>query len=147
MDSVHVIYINILITLSVVIIWSLYLKFKLDKFSLVMPIISKNIKIVIFVPEENADTIRHAIGKAGAGCIACYDYCSFSTNGIASFRAPLGSKPKVGKENEITMTPEIRVETVCSIEKVKKVIQAARKVHPYKVMGYDLYLLLDLNDN
>ena len=44
------------------------------------------VKIVVTVPPENADVIREALGKAGAGSLGNYSYCSFSSLGVGRFR-------------------------------------------------------------
>ena len=49
------------------------------------------VKLVVFVPEENADQIRESLGKAGAGKIGEYSHCSFSTS---PFRRPCTKKIK-----------------------------------------------------
>ncbi len=48
--------------------------------------IPENVKIVIFVPESHADIVREAMGKAGAGKIGNYSFCSFSSKGVGRFR-------------------------------------------------------------
>ena len=105
--------------------------------------LSKNVKIVIFVPQDYAFTILQAIGEAGAGRIETYDYCSFSTNGIARFRPKEGSTPNIGKIDEISSVQEVRIEAICDKKIICEVIQAAKKVHPYEAMGYDIYPLLE----
>ncbi len=42
-------------------------------------------KLVFTVPLSHADIVREAIGKAGAGKLGNYSYCSFSTRGIGRF--------------------------------------------------------------
>jgi len=42
---------------------------------------SKNVKIVVFVPEWHADMVCEALGKAGAGKIGNYTLRSFSSKG------------------------------------------------------------------
>jgi hypothetical protein len=39
-------------------------------------------KIVVFVPEDDGERVRAAMGEAGAGRIGNYDRCSFTTKGI-----------------------------------------------------------------
>ncbi|HOI97145.1 MAG TPA: hypothetical protein PLA19_01420 [Candidatus Pacearchaeota archaeon] len=39
---------------------------------------SKNVKLVVFMPINHADTARQALGEAGAGRIGNYGFCSFS---------------------------------------------------------------------
>lgn len=45
---------------------------------------SKFVKIVVFVPETDAERVREALGKARAGSIGNYSYCSFSSKGVGS---------------------------------------------------------------
>lgn len=52
---------------------------------------SKNVKIIVTVPETHADILREAISNAGGGKIGNYSNCSFSSKGIGRF------KPEVGK--------------------------------------------------
>jgi hypothetical protein len=107
-------------------------------------IYSGNVKIVIFVPTQTyiLDDVRKAIAEAGAGRIGRYDYCSFTTTGTAQYRPLDGSDPYSGKVGEIERSTEYRLETVCNAKDVKKVIKAAKSVHPYEEMGYDIYPLL-----
>jgi hypothetical protein len=39
---------------------------------------SDSVKLVIFVPETHTDIVREAMGKAGAGKIGKYSFCTFS---------------------------------------------------------------------
>lgn len=58
----------------------------------------KNIyKIVVFVPEKNADEVRNVMGQAGAGQIGNYKYCSFSSKGTGRFIPQDGAKPAIGQ--------------------------------------------------
>nr|AEX62233.1 hypothetical protein mv_L28 [Moumouvirus Monve] len=116
----------------------LYWWFKYQKNNIV---ISQNIKLVIFVPVDYLDIVREAIGKTGAGHIDNYDYCSFITNGTGCYRSLNGAKPTIGEIGKLSLTPEARIETICPRNKIQNIIEAAKKVHPYEVMGYDLYPL------
>ncbi|AKI80563.1 hypothetical protein QJ850_gp136 [Acanthamoeba polyphaga mimivirus] len=110
-------------------------------------VLSDNVKIVIFVPETHADIIIETLGKAGAGCIKCYDFCSFTTKGIGRYRSLEGSSPTIGNINEFTSCEEIKIETFCPRNKIAQIIQITQKVHPYETMGYDLYPMLNLSNN
>ena len=46
----------------------------------------KMVKIVVFAPETHADAVREAMGKAGAGKMGNYSFCSFSAKGIGRFK-------------------------------------------------------------
>lgn len=100
------------------------------------------VKIVVFVPKNHADKIRTVLGKAGAGHIGKYDYCSFSSLGIGRFRPLKGTKPFIGKPYKIESLKEEKIETVCYLKILKKVLRAVKKAHPYEEPAIDVYPLL-----
>lgn len=102
---------------------------------------SKFVKIVVYVPETDADKVREALGKAGAGNIGNYSYCSFSTKGIGRFLPGKGSNPRIGTVGELETVPEERIETICQREKLKSVIAAMKAAHPYEEVAFDIYAL------
>lgn len=106
-----------------------------------MTTLSKNVKIVIFVPETHTDIVREAMGKAGAGKIGNYTYCTFSTKGIGRFKPEQGANPHIGEVGTLEEVVEERIETVCEREKLDAVIDAIKSVHPYDEIAYDIYPL------
>ena len=75
---------------------------------------SKNVKIVVFVPESHTDIVREAIGKAGAGKIGNYTHCSFSSKGVGRFKPEDGAHPAIGKVGKLESVQEERIEFVCA---------------------------------
>jgi hypothetical protein len=106
-----------------------------------MTSLSKNVKIVIFVPETHTDIVREAMGKAGAGKIGNYTHCTFSTKGIGRFKPEQGANPHIGEVGTLEEVIEERIETVCEREKLDAVIDAIKSVHPYDEIAYDIYPL------
>lgn len=100
-----------------------------------------NYKLVIFVPESHTDIVREAMGKAGAGKIGNYDFCTFSTKGIGRFKPNDKANPHIGESGKLEEVVEERIETVCSKELLPKVLEAIKKVHPYEEIAYDVYPL------
>ena len=105
---------------------------------------SKNVKIVVFVPVSHADVVRDAIGKAGAGKIGNYTFCSFSSKGIGRFKPENGARPAIGEVGKLESVEEERIEVVCSRELAKEVVIAIRKVHPYEEVALDVYPLEEI---
>lgn len=101
------------------------------------------VKIVVFVPLTHTKIVREAIGKAGAGIIGDYDYCSFSSKGIGRFKPNDKAKPHIGKANQLEEVEEERIEFVCPRDKAKSVISAIKKVHPYEEVALDIYPLIN----
>ena len=102
---------------------------------------SKFVKIVVFVPEPDADKVRRALGEAGAGKIGNYSYCSFSTKGTGRFRPEQGANPHIGKIGDLELVPEERIETVCARDILSSVVSAMKAAHPYEEVAYDIYAL------
>jgi hypothetical protein len=105
---------------------------------------SKNVKIVVFVPESHTDIVREAIGKVGAGKIGNYTYCSFSSKGIGRFRPEDGAHPAIGEVGKLESVQEERIELVCDRNLVKDVIVAIKEAHPYEEVALDIYPLEEI---
>lgn len=105
---------------------------------------SKNVKIVVFVPESHADVVRDAMSQAGAGQIGNYSGCSFSTKGIGRFKPEPGANPHIGEVGKFEEVAEERIEIICPREKSSAVIDAIKKVHPYDEVALDVYPLENL---
>jgi dinuclear metal center YbgI/SA1388 family protein len=98
-------------------------------------------KLVVFVPEENAEQLREALGNAGAGAIGHYSHCSFSAPGQGRFLPGEKTNPHIGEQGKLEAVSEVRVETIFPQSIEKKVIQAMIKAHPYEEVAYDIYRL------
>ena len=104
---------------------------------------SNNVKIVVTVPESHTDIVREAMGKAGAGDIGKYSFCSFSSKGIGRFKPKKGAHPAIGKVGELELVEEERIEVTCHRDVLKDVIAAIKRVHPYEEIALDIYPLED----
>lgn len=104
------------------------------------------VKVVTFAPVENADAIRHALGRAGAGQIGEYSYCSYSVIGMGRFVPSEHANPHIGEPNVAEVVEEERIEVVCDRVNAKKVIAAMKQVHPYEEVAFDIYPLIDKSD-
>lgn len=104
---------------------------------------SKKVKIVVFSPIENADEVREAMGKAGAGIIGNYTHCTFSSKGVGRYKPEEGANPAIGSVGNFESVEEERIETVCEREKIEVVISAIKEVHPYEEVALDVYPLED----
>lgn len=98
-------------------------------------------KLAVFVPAENADDVREALGESGAGFIGNYSNTSFSINGIGSFKPLSGANPHIGNVGEIERVDEIRIETIVKEEDLSKTIDRMISIHPYEEVAYDIYPL------
>jgi len=96
-------------------------------------------KLVVFVPEENADEISDALTEAGAGVIGDYTHCTFRTPGTGTFFGGEGTDPYAGEKGRLERVPEIRLETVVPAHAAARAAAAVRAAHPYEEPALDVY--------
>lgn len=104
------------------------------------------VKIVVTVPKENLDEVRNAMCKEGAGVIGNYTNCSMTTKCIGTCMPNEEANPYYGEINKLDFAEEEKLEVVCDVVNVKKVIKKLRDVHPYEEPAIDIIPLLDEND-
>ena len=98
-------------------------------------------KIVVFVPKESTASVREAMWKAGAGEISNYSECSFSAEGLGTFRGSEGTSPAIGKPLIHESVDEVRLEMICECWNSALVIEMMKSAHPYQEVAYDRYSL------
>lgn len=101
-------------------------------------------KVVVTVPENEADKLREAIGNAGGGKVGNYTHCSFSVKGSGRFLPIDGARPTIGQVGQPEEVAEERIEITCDSESVKAVVDAIRKTHSYEEPAIDVYELAEL---
>lgn len=99
----------------------------------------KRYKIVVYVPEVHANSLRGAMGNAGAGKIGNYSHCTFTLKGTGRFKPEEGANPTIGSVGELEEVAEDRIETVCEEDKLQDVLRAIREAHPYEEPATDVY--------
>jgi hypothetical protein len=104
------------------------------------------VKISTTVPVENADELRTALGKAGAGEFGDYRYCSFSVTGKGRFLPVDGANPHIGQVGKLEVVEEEQIEVICDRGIAKKVITALKAAHPYEEVIVDVTPLLSEED-
>lgn len=101
------------------------------------------VKIFVTIPVESVDVVRNAICEAGAGIIGNYSYCSSSVKCIGTFKPNDAANPFIGNANKLEFVEEEKLEVVCDVSKVKRVISRLREVHPYEEPAIDIIPLID----
>lgn len=103
-------------------------------------------KIITFVPTKEAQRVRVAMGNAGAGILGNYHHASFSTKGIGRFIPSKGAHPAIGEVDQASEVEEERIEVICDKSKIKDVVAAIRKTHPYEEIALEVYRLEDVEE-
>ncbi len=99
------------------------------------------LKLAVFIPTANANELREALAKAGAGRIGDYEACSYTTLGEGRFRALEGANPHVGSIGEFHVEEEVKVEVVFPESVKNRVVKAMLNAHPYEEPAYDIIRL------
>lgn len=104
-------------------------------------------KVVVFAPSANAEAIRNRMGDAGGGSIGAYRHCSFSVEGEGRFMPCEDSNPYVGEAGALHVEPEARIETIAPCRVSHDIVEAARSIHPYEEMAYDVIPLKNVEEH
>ncbi|MCX8020667.1 MAG: Nif3-like dinuclear metal center hexameric protein [Chitinophagaceae bacterium] len=98
-------------------------------------------KIYTYVPKEYASQVLEALFAAGGGHIGNYSECSFSTEGIGTFRAGQGANPFIGEIGIRHYENEVKVEVIFPFYLENKIMSALREAHPYEEVAYEIMAL------
>ncbi len=109
---------------------------------------SKTIKkLTTYIPKSNAKSLKNKLFGVGAGSIGKYDNCSFSYEGIGTFRGNESSNPIIGNKLKNTTQNEVCVNITFLKHLKEKVLSALREVHPYEEIAYEVKTLENINEN
>jgi hypothetical protein len=86
----------------------------------------------IFIPETHLKTLQKALQEVDAGHIGNYDCCLSYSEVTGVWRSLRGTKPYLGRENELSQEKELKVEVIIFLENLEKTFKAVRAVHPYE---------------
>lgn len=104
-------------------------------------LVGKLTELVTYVPTEQLEAVQQALWAAGAGRIGAYDSCSFSHEGVGTFRALAGSSPFVGEEGQLHHEAEARLSVIFPSADTHVIVEAMLGAHPYETPAYSLYPL------
>lgn len=103
---------------------------------------SREVKVITFVPKDQIDHVRSALGTAGAGGVGNYKLCSFSTPGQGTFLPGSDTNPTIGTPGTLERVDEVRLEMVCEKRALPLVIETLKQLHPYEEPAYDIVELV-----
>ncbi|WP_437399421.1 Nif3-like dinuclear metal center hexameric protein [Flagellimonas lutimaris] len=104
-------------------------------------------KLTTYAPLADAENIKLALFKAGAGEIGKYSNCSYSLEGIGSFKAEKGANPIKGKVGEVHFEKETQINIIYSFEKEKTILKTLFDTHPYEEVAYEVLTLENTNQD
>lgn len=108
---------------------------------ILMPKTAQLKKLEVYVPTENAESLKNALFQAGAGNIGFYDECSFSVSGHGTFRPLQGSHPVQGKHEVRENSDEQMISVIFESYKQRQILGAMKNAHPYEEVAYQIMTL------
>ena len=96
------------------------------------------VKLFTYVPLNYVNIVRDAIFNAGGGNISNYSECSFSVEGIGTFKAADGANPFVGSIGKRHEEKEMKLEVILPSYLSSKVVVALQAAHPYEEVAYEI---------
>ncbi len=104
-------------------------------------------KLTTYVPLADVDKVKEALFTAGAGEIGNYSHCSYSLEGVGSFKPEEGANPNLGTVGEVHNEKEAQINVVFSFEKEKQILKALIETHPYEEVAYEIFTMENSNKN
>jgi dinuclear metal center YbgI/SA1388 family protein len=95
-------------------------------------------KLFTFVPVDHIENVRKAIFDAGAGYIGNYSECSFSVEGVGTFKGNEKAEPFVGEPGKRHYEKELKLEIIFPSHLQGPVLRALKATHPYEEVAFDM---------
>ncbi|MBT8186420.1 MAG: Nif3-like dinuclear metal center hexameric protein [Croceitalea sp.] len=102
-------------------------------------------KLTTYVPENNAESLKKSLFKAGAGHIGNYSNCSFAVKGLGSFKPNEKAKPSVGKVGQTNIEKEVQLNFTFAAHLESLILKTLFKKHPYEEVAYEITTLENNN--
>lgn len=94
--------------------------------------------LTVYVPAADSLRLVEALTEAGAGAVGNYDHCTFTVEGLGSYRPLPGADPADGEIGVLTRKPEQAVSVVLPRHRRGAVLAAMREAHPYEEVAFEL---------
>jgi dinuclear metal center YbgI/SA1388 family protein len=98
-------------------------------------------KLYTYVPKENKDNLLNALFAVNAGNIGNYSECSFSVDGVGTFRGNQDSNPVIGERNIRSTEAESKIEIIFPNYLESKILTTLKENHPYEEVAYEVISL------
>ena len=104
-------------------------------------------KLTTYAPTNDAEKVRSALFKEGAGTIGNYDNCSFNTDGVGTYKGNEDSNPTKGEKGKIHSENETFISVIFEKHLQNNILKALFKAHPYEEVAYDIVTTDNFHQN
>lgn len=102
-------------------------------------------KLSVYVPNEAITQLKEALFSVGAGSMGNYSNCSFTNEGLGSFKGNNLSNPVIGEKNKLEIVKETQLQLTFASHLSNKILEKLRKAHPYEEIAYEISTLENYN--
>ncbi|GAA0725393.1 Nif3-like dinuclear metal center hexameric protein [Aquimarina litoralis] len=104
-------------------------------------------KLITFAPIKEANALKSKLFEAGAGTIGNYDNCSFSSEGIGTFRALENANPSIGELGETHQEKETQIQITYPKHCEGEILKTLFNNHSYEEVAYEITTLENTNQH
>jgi len=104
-------------------------------------------KLTTYVPKNEAEQLRIALFKTGAGSLGNYNNCSFNVEGIGTFNGNKNTNPTKGEKGVTHIEEETKISITFPKHLESKVIKTLFESHSYEEVAYEITTLENKNQN
>ncbi len=104
-------------------------------------------KLTTYVPTGEAEALRTALFKVGAGNIGNYSNCSFNTDGLGSYQANENANPTLGEKGKTHYENETQISVTFPKHLESRILKTLFKTHSYEEVAYDIITIENKNQN
>jgi len=104
-------------------------------------------KLTTYVPHKDAENLREALFRSGAGNIGNYDHCSFNIKGEGTFIGNEDSNPAIGNKGELHVEAETLISVIFEKHLESKILHTLFEHHPYEEVAYEIVTLDNIHQN
>lgn len=94
--------------------------------------------LTVYVPPDHLSALIDSLVAAGAGAIGDYDSCTFTVQGVGTYRPLPGADPFDGEVGVLTSKTESRLSLSLPRTRRAEVLAAMRSAHPYEEIAFEL---------
>ncbi|MDH7444607.1 Nif3-like dinuclear metal center hexameric protein [Aquimarina sp. 2201CG14-23] len=104
-------------------------------------------KLITFAPNKEAESLRSKLFEAGAGTIGNYSNCSFSSEGVGTFKAEENTNPTIGEIGKTHFEKETQIQITYPKHKEGNILKALFENHSYEEVAYEITTLENKNQH
>ncbi|OGG02778.1 hypothetical protein A2W14_06650 [Candidatus Gottesmanbacteria bacterium RBG_16_37_8] len=100
-------------------------------------------KFFVYCPDDKKliNQIIKVASAYGAGFYGNYSHVAFITHGEGNWKSEKGAQPHLGKVGQETHAPVAKIEMTCPAEKIKQIVKAIKKIHPWEQVDIEFIQL------